>query len=166
MADEPRTPAADTVAANRARMQGSGVGQSEMDAQRDPNRFQSATAPERNEAFDTQAAFDQSGDRPAAATFEEADSSSADDGQSETGGEKRSFDTAPDPRLIGTPANLDLHDVEARGDSPQLDWGDPEPEAQHGQTHTRRPAKTEADRGQGPKTRMRNKQIVSGRPYG
>ncbi|MBV9993625.1 MAG: hypothetical protein JO127_00300 [Caulobacteraceae bacterium] len=34
--------------------------------------------------------------------------------------------------------------------------------AQHGQTHTRRPVKTEADRGQGPKTRAANRERIKG----
>jgi hypothetical protein len=34
--------------------------------------------------------------------------------------------------------------------------------AQHGENHTRRPVKTEADRGQGPKTRAANKERVKG----
>ncbi len=34
--------------------------------------------------------------------------------------------------------------------------------AQHGENHTRRPVKTEADRGQGPKTRAANKARMKG----
>ena len=34
--------------------------------------------------------------------------------------------------------------------------------AQHGETHTRRPIKTETARGQGPKTRAANKERVKG----
>ena len=42
-------------------------------------------------------------------------------------------------------------------------WDDgPPTRAQHGETHTRRPVKTEADRGQGPKTRAANKERVKG----
>lgn len=77
--------------------------------------------------------------------------------------ETRSF--APEPAMIGTPASVDPHDFQD-GDSPQLEWGEPATEAQYGANHTRRPIKTEAERGQGPKTRSRNKQIVSGKPYG
>lgn len=57
---------------------------------------------------------------------------------------------------------LSAHDIN-EPDNPQLDWGEAEPGALHGQTHTRRPIKTEAERGQGPKTRLKNKDIVSGR---
>ena len=36
---------------------------------------------------------------------------------------------------------------------------------QHGETHTRRPELTEALKGQGAKTRARNKEIAQGKPY-
>ncbi|MES2342635.1 MAG: hypothetical protein V4597_13320 [Pseudomonadota bacterium] len=73
-------------------------------------------------------------------------------------------DTNPEKPFIGTPAGVDPHDIEGR-DSPQLDWGGSEPGALHGVNHSRRPIKTEAERGQGPKTRLRNKEIVSGKPF-
>lgn len=42
-------------------------------------------------------------------------------------------------------------------------WDDgPPTRAQHGWNHTRRPAKTEADRDQGPKTRAANREKVKG----
>ena len=42
-------------------------------------------------------------------------------------------------------------------------WDDgPPTKAQHGENHTRRPVKTEADRGQGPKTRAANREKVKG----
>ena len=42
-------------------------------------------------------------------------------------------------------------------------WDDgPPTHAQHGQTHTRRPTKTEANRSQGPKTRAANREKVKG----
>ena len=42
-------------------------------------------------------------------------------------------------------------------------WDDgPPTTAIHGETHTRRPIKTEADRGQGPKTRAANKEKMKG----
>ena len=64
------------------------------------------------------------------------------------------------PKVPSTP--VDPHDL-SEADNPQLDWGESETGALHGQTHTRRPIKTEAKRGQGPKTRLLNKDIVSGR---
>ena len=70
-----------------------------------------------------------------------------------------------DPRFVGVPAGVDPHAYD-QGDSPQLDWGEADPAAVHGATNTQRPVRTEAERGQGPKTRSRNKQIVSGKPYG
>ena len=48
-------------------------------------------------------------------------------------------------------------------DNPQEDWGDPMPEAVFSANHTRRPLRTEAERGQGAKTRQMNKDIVSRR---
>jgi hypothetical protein len=42
-------------------------------------------------------------------------------------------------------------------------WDDGPPTgAQHGENHTRRPFKAEAERGQGPKTRAANKERVKG----
>jgi hypothetical protein len=42
-------------------------------------------------------------------------------------------------------------------------WDDgPPTQAQHGENHTRRPLKTEADRGHGPKTRAANRERVKG----
>ncbi len=43
-------------------------------------------------------------------------------------------------------------------------WDDgPPTTAKHGENHTRRPIKTEADRGQGPKTRSASKDQISRR---
>ena len=118
MPQDPRHYTPTTQETNRAREQGAGMGQRDLDTQRDAGEIDEET---------------------------------------------RSFD--PDPALTGTPANVDPHDFED-GDSPQLEWGDPAPDAIYSSTHTRRPVKTEAERGQGLKTRQRNKQIVSGKPYG
>ncbi|HWF76498.1 MAG TPA: hypothetical protein VN694_04905 [Caulobacteraceae bacterium] len=42
-------------------------------------------------------------------------------------------------------------------------WDDgPPTRARHGENHTRRPVKTEVDRGQGPKTRAANRERVKG----
>jgi hypothetical protein len=68
----------------------------------------------------------------------------------------------PKPPFVGTPANVDIHNT-GEGDRPQQDWGESEPGALHSRTHTNRPVKTEAERGQGPKTRLRNKDIVKGK---
>ncbi|MBS0332220.1 MAG: hypothetical protein JSS35_05590, partial [Proteobacteria bacterium] len=49
-------------------------------------------------------------------------------------------------------------------DNPQEDWGAPMDEgATYSANHTRRPIKTEAERGQGPKTRAAAKDQVSRR---
>jgi hypothetical protein len=63
----------------------------------------------------------------------------------------------------GTPANVDVHNL-GQSDNPEEDWGEPaDPEATFSSNHTRRPEKTEAERGQGAKTRAANKDIVSRR---
>ena len=49
--------------------------------------------------------------------------------------------------------------------NPEEDWGEPaDPGATYSANHTRRPAKTEADRSQGPKTRKAAKDQISRRP--
>jgi hypothetical protein len=50
------------------------------------------------------------------------------------------------------------------GDNPQEDWGDPADEgATYSANHLRRPVKTEAERGQGKKTRTARKDQISRR---
>ena len=99
MADEDRTFSPSQTGASRTREQGNGVGQREMDLQRDPNR----------------------------------------------------------------PQGADQYDFDGE-DNPQEDGGDPSGAAQTGSNHTRRPERTEAMRGQGPKTRAANKaEVTQGR---
>jgi hypothetical protein len=63
----------------------------------------------------------------------------------------------------GTPAGPDVHD-RGQPDTPQDDWGEPADEGTtYSANHTRRPAKTEADRGQGKKTRAAQKDQISRR---
>jgi hypothetical protein len=63
----------------------------------------------------------------------------------------------------GAPAGLDVNKL-GQDDKPEQDWGEPADEgATHSANHTRRGVKTEAERGQGAKTRKANKQIVSRR---
>ena len=63
----------------------------------------------------------------------------------------------------GTPPNVDVHKL-GQGDRPQEDWGEPADEgAVFSSNHTRRPERSEAERGQGRKTRRANKDIVSRR---
>ena len=62
-----------------------------------------------------------------------------------------------------TPPNVDVHDL-GQDDHPEQDWGDESREgAVFSSNHTRRPIRTEAERGQGKKTRKLNKDIVSRR---
>jgi len=115
MAEDDRTFRTSTPAANRAEMQGLGVGQQEKDARR---------APSRAEPSDLQ---------------EEAELGA------------------------GTPAGVDVHDI-GDEDKPEEDWGEETDEAMmHSANHTRRPIKTEAERGQGRKTRTATKDIISRR---
>jgi hypothetical protein len=63
----------------------------------------------------------------------------------------------------GTPAGVDVHDL-GQDDKPEQDWGDEADEGlAHSANHTRRGIRTEAERGQGAKTRTANKDIVSRR---
>lgn len=63
----------------------------------------------------------------------------------------------------GTPANVDVHKL-GQADDPEQDWGEAAGEgASYSANHTRRADKTEAERGQGAKTRMANKDQVSRR---
>ncbi len=96
MPEEDRTFSPTETEATRTRMQGGGVGQREMDAQRDPTRA----------------------------------------------------------------AGQDQYDF-AGDDNPQEDGGDPSYGAQQGGDHANRPDKTEAERGQGPKTRAHNKAEIN-----
>jgi hypothetical protein len=154
MADEDRTFSPSTVSSNRTQMQGGGVGQEEMNLQRSPNRFQTATEEDRTEGWDNDPAGADTG-APASA-FEGGE------GMDET----RSFEDGGDdepsePRFgQGTQANLDPNDIGER-DDPELDWGEPEPGAVFSSNHTRRGVKTEAERGQGRLTRARNKEIIN-----
>lgn len=64
---------------------------------------------------------------------------------------------------VGTPANVDIHKL-GQSDRPQESWDEPAaPDATFSSNHSRRPVRTEAERGQGRKTRQANKDIVSRR---
>lgn len=130
-----------TPQANRAAEQGLGVGRKEMNAQRDPGRESFATDPQRTEPFPRDEAGP-GGDLD--------DRNAAGRSVGEELGE-------------GTPANVDIHDV-GQDDKPEADWGAPPDEgAAYSTNHTRRPVKTEADRGQGRKTRKAQKDQISRR---
>jgi hypothetical protein len=62
-----------------------------------------------------------------------------------------------------TPANVDIHDLGQR-DVPEQEWGEAMgEEATFSSNHSRRAIRTEAERGQGAKTRRLNKDIISRR---
>ena len=62
-----------------------------------------------------------------------------------------------------TPANVDIHDT-GQADNPQAEWGEPADEgAVYSSNNTRKGVRTEAERGQGARTRHLNKDIVSRR---
>lgn len=84
-------------------------------------------------------------------------------------GQRKTSAKPPEPRSfdgdlgVGTPANVDIHKL-GQGDRPQEYWGEPaDPGATFSSNHSRRPVRTEAERGQGRKTRQANKDIVSRR---
>ena len=172
--------------ASRTRMQGGGVGAREMDQQRDPNRFQTATNPEqRSFAGDLDDATN--ADRPSQADFGDTDLRAANSGvaggdgaemQAEESNGARRDGWGVDPNLgrneaglkdvdgdlgAGTPANVDVHNL-GQEDNPEQDWGEPAAEgAVFSSNKTNRGGRTELERGQGAKTRAANKNIVSRR---
>ena len=174
MAEDDRTFRTSTPAANRAEQQGLGVGQKEMDAQQAPNRDQQATDPQRLEPLDNDPAGT-GDDRGQGSSDMGAGAASRGPGdgarmRGTTGGESRSFDDRNAAGLgdagdlgVGTPAGVDIHDL-GQDDKPQQAWGhEAEEGLEHSANHTRRGVKTEAERGQGAKTRQANKDIVSRR---
>ena len=175
MAEDPRTYQPSTVQSNRAAMQGNGVGQKDMDMQQQPNREEHATSPQRTEPF---------GNDPAGAGDDRGQGSSdmgAGAVSQGTVGEDRTFDRegeirrddSPDRNAAGldeagdlgagTPPNVDIHKL-GQSDNPEEDWGEPAGEGvMHSSDNTRRGVKTEAERGQGAKTRAANKDTFSRR---
>jgi len=165
--DEKRTFAPGTVSSNRAQMQGLGVGQKEMNMQQAPNRDTYATAPQRTEPFDERLDDTTNADRPEQADFGEA-------GREGRGGARAAPGADLDDRNraglqqagdlgAGTPGGVDVHDL-GQDDEPMQDWGDEvDEEMMHSADHTRRPERTEAERGQGAKTRRMTKDIISRR---
>jgi len=163
-----------TPAANRAEMQGLGVGQREMNAQQAPNRDQHATDPQRLEPFDNDPAGtgDDRGQGSSDMGAGAASRGPGDGAQSrgEPAGEGRSFDDRNSAGMgdagdlgASTPPGVDIHDL-GQKDKPEQEWGDETEEGLlHSETNTRRGIKTEAERGQGAKTRQANKDIISRR---
>jgi hypothetical protein len=155
MAQDDRTFRTSTPAANRAEQRGLGVGQEEMDAQRAPNRDRRATDPQRPAPFDQGAPTGRGG-------AEGEDRSFAEPAAGLDDRDAAGLDEAGDLGA-STPAGVDIHDV-GQDDKPEQDWGE---EADEGlvrsANHSRRGVKSEAERGQGAKTRRLNKDIVSRR---
>jgi hypothetical protein len=185
MAEDPRTYQPSTVQSNRARMQGNGVGQKEMDAQQDPDRATHATEPQRTEGWDNDPAG--TGDDRGQASSDMGAGAVSQGGANASGAslEDRSFDghdqqgddgmNAETPERnaagmddagdlgAGTPANVDVHDL-GQGDKPEQDWGEPAGEgATYSSTNSNRGGRTELERGQGAKTRAFNKDQFSRR---
>jgi hypothetical protein len=189
MAEDDRTFRTSTPAANRGQMQGLGVGQKEIDAQLSPSRDERATDPQRTEPFE-QGLEPPKGDDLGREFSDRgaADPSYGPGDGAQPRGEVRAADVRPgtedrsfaEPSAdlddrdaagladagdlgAGTPSNVDVHDV-GQEDRPEEDWGEAADEgALHSANHTRRAIKTEAERGQGAKTRRANKDIVSRR---
>jgi hypothetical protein len=162
MAEDPRTYQPSTPQANRGRMQGLGAGQKDMDAQQDPDRSLHATDPQRPERWDDEAAGE--GQRDAETRSFGADDQDGGGAMSKEMPDRDAagIDDAGDLGA-GTPPNVDIHKL-GQEDDPQEDWGDPAAEGtMHSANHTRRGVKSEAERGQGAKTRRLNKDIVSRR---
>ena len=175
MADADRTFDTDTPSASRARNQGLGVGQREMDAQRDPNRAQTATNPEQR-SFDGDLEGATNGDQPSQADFGDTDIARGDEDAAEASPDRRDG-WGLDPNLgrdeaginavegdlgAGTPANVDIHKL-GQTDRPEQDWGEAAEGAVFSSNHSRRPDRTEAERGQGAKTRKATKDQISRR---
>lgn len=172
MADqEKRTFDPGTVASNRAQMQGLGVGQKELNMQQAPNRDTYATAPQRTEPFDERLDETTNADRPDQADFGDEDRSQDRSGaRGRTPGPGAALDDRNRAGMqqagdlgAGTPPNVDVHDL-GQDDNPQAEWGDEvDEDMMHSADHTRRPERTEAERGQGAKTRRMTKDIISRR---
>lgn len=164
--DQDRTFSPSEAETNRGRTQGLGVGQQEMDQQGDPNRFQTATNPERR-SFDGDLNEAAGADRPSQADFGDGSTDGEDAGgrePAETPSRNAMGINDVDGDLgAGTPANVDIHKL-GQSDHPEQEWGESAGEgATYSANHTRRGEKTEAERGQGAKTRAANKDQFSRR---
>ncbi|HEY8615062.1 hypothetical protein [Phenylobacterium sp.] len=189
MAEDPRTYMPSTTSVNRARIQGGGVGQQDMDMQQDPDRGTHATEPQNTEGWDNdpagtgddrgQASSDmgagavsQGGANASGAAMEDrsfggsAGAENEDGDQGSVGGTSDrnaagQGDTTGDLGE-GTPANVDIHKL-GQEDNPEQDWGEPAEGATYSSTNSNRGGRTELERGQGAKTRAFNKDQFSRR---
>lgn len=189
MADEEnRSFAPSDTQVNRSRAQGLGVGQTEIDRQNDPNRFETATEGDRTERFDDEVREATNSDRPGEADFGDTDlrpvngggQAGGDGGEAvaEEANAARRDAWGLDPNVgrdeaginavegdlgAGTPANVDIHKL-GQEDNPEEDWGEPADEGtMFSSTNTNRGGRTELERGQGAKTRQHNKDMFSRR---
>jgi hypothetical protein len=174
--NEDRTFAPNEAQTNRARTQGLGVGQQEMDQQRDPNRFQTATNP-RDPGFEGDLDGATNADRPTQADFGDGSTDGEDAEVSAGESAERRDGWGVDPNLgrneaglddvegdlgAGTPPNVDIHKL-GQSDNPEEDWGEAAEGAVHSSTNTNRGGRTELERGQGAKTRAFNRDMMSRR---
>lgn len=173
MADEDRSFDPRQTETNRSREQGGGMGARELNQQRDPNRHETATAPDRTEPFDTSLDPTTNADRPSEADFGDTDIASAGGGETQRrdgwgldpdlGRNEAGINDVEGDLGAGTPANVDIHKL-GQGDRPEEDWGESADEgAQFSSNHTNRGARTEMERGQGAKTRQYTKDVFSRR---
>jgi hypothetical protein len=188
MADEEeRSFSPSTTQVNRGRMQGLGVGQTEIDGQRDPTRQEHANNPQRLEPYHDEIHEATNSDRPSQADFtgQDVGQDVGEDGgamSDEAEGQPQAAQVRRDgwgldPNLgrneagiehagdlgAGTPANVDIHNL-GMDDKPQEDWGEPGDEGMvFSSNRTNRGGRTELERGQGAKTRGHNKDTVSRR---
>ena len=159
MADEERSFAPNTASSNRAQQQGLGLGQQEMDTQQAPNRDVGATDPARTEPFDQRLERTTDADRPSQADLIRGQA--AEEGPREAAAATNPAATGD--LGAGTPPSVDVHDL-GQEDHPQQDWGDAAAEgAMFSSNNTRKGVRTEAERGQGRKTRRMTKDIISRR---
>jgi hypothetical protein len=144
MADEPRTFDPDVTAANRTRQQGGGVGQREMDQQRDPDRAVDAPREQPRQQQQQQAEPKPAVSRIDGTRLEPRNAT----GMGDTGGDLGA----------GTPANVDVHDLK-QDDNPQAEWGQ---DTGGAAVHSASRGDRTPEKIQGPKTQARAKEINSG----
>jgi hypothetical protein len=182
MAEDPRTYQPSTTSVNRARMQGNGVGQQDMDMQQDPTQDSHATSPQRTDAFgddgagtgddrgqgssDMGAGAVSRGGADASGASMEDRSFSSEEGSDEAGSGGSDRNAAGIGEVgdlgAGTPPNVDIHNL-GQGDKPEQDWGEPAEGATYSSTNSNRGGRTELERSQGAKTRQFNKDQFSRR---
>ncbi len=144
MADEPRTFDPDVTDANRTRQQGGGLGQREMDQQRDPDRAADAPREQPRQQQQQQAEPKPAVSRIDGTRLEPRNAT----GMGDTGGDLGA----------GTPANVDVHDLE-QDDNPQAEWGQ---DTGGAAVHSASRGDRAPEKSQGPKTQARTKEINSG----